>query len=162
MTKTIKLPEGDIVIGSKEEAFWNEIKENTKADIERLEKLLKFNRAIVKMAEEHMMKGGISMDDPTEKQLKFAKSLGIEKPEGFSKQALKEIISKKLEGQGKKTEAVTPKEPEKTYPYASKREFHLSPEQVRTNALDLAIKWATFLGDKELNILECAGECRFI
>lgn len=37
------------------------------------------------------------MTDPaTEKQINFAKSLGIETPEQFSKQALKELIDKKL------------------------------------------------------------------
>ena len=36
------------------------------------------------------------MEEATEKQIKFALSLGIEKPEQFSKLALKEIIDKKL------------------------------------------------------------------
>jgi len=48
----IKLPEGDVEIASKEEAFWTEIKESTEKDIERLEKLLKFQRAVVEFCEE--------------------------------------------------------------------------------------------------------------
>jgi len=35
----------------------------------------------------------------------------------------------------------------KAQPSASIKEFHLSPEQVNTNALDLAIKWKTTLGN---------------
>jgi len=36
------------------------------------------------------------MTDATDKQIKFAKSLGIENAEQFSKQALREMIDKKL------------------------------------------------------------------
>ena len=38
------------VAENKEEAFWIEVKDNTEKDIERLEKLLKFNQAILTMA----------------------------------------------------------------------------------------------------------------
>lgn len=38
-------------IVSKEEAFWLEIKESTKNDIDRLEKLLKFQKEVMWMAE---------------------------------------------------------------------------------------------------------------
>lgn len=37
------------VIVSKEEAYWAEVKENTEKDIERLERLLKFQNAILEM-----------------------------------------------------------------------------------------------------------------
>lgn len=38
------------------------------------------------------------MSEATEKQISFAKSLGIENPERYSKEALKEIISEKAGG----------------------------------------------------------------
>ncbi len=38
-------------IVSQEEAFWREIKESTENDIKRLEKLLKFQKAILAMVE---------------------------------------------------------------------------------------------------------------
>ena len=42
---------GDLGIkfGSKEEAYWTQIKEKTLAEIETLEKMLKFNKAILDM-----------------------------------------------------------------------------------------------------------------
>jgi len=45
------------------------------------------------------------MEDATEKQINFARSLGIEGSETFSKQALKELIDKKL----KEREVAKPK-----------------------------------------------------
>lgn len=40
-----------VKIGTKDEALFTELKENTKAQIEGLEKSLKVNREILKMAE---------------------------------------------------------------------------------------------------------------
>lgn len=37
---------------NKEEAYWLEIKKSTEEDIERLEKLLKFQKSVLKMCEE--------------------------------------------------------------------------------------------------------------
>jgi len=45
------------------------------------------------------------MEEPTEKQIKFAKNLGIEDPESFSKKALSEMIDRKT----KKKEGYEPK-----------------------------------------------------
>ena len=45
-------------IGTREEAFWTEIKESTFRDIERLEKLLKFQKEILKMAENKILEAG--------------------------------------------------------------------------------------------------------
>ena len=44
----MKKPFAKIV--SKEEAFWNEIKESSERDIERLERLLKFQKEILKLS----------------------------------------------------------------------------------------------------------------
>lgn len=41
-----------IKIGTKEEAFWKGIIEKTKKEIETLENMLTFNKAILKMAKE--------------------------------------------------------------------------------------------------------------
>jgi Mg2+ and Co2+ transporter CorA len=41
-----------IKIGTKEEAFWTDVAEKTEREIETLEKLLKFNKAILKMSKE--------------------------------------------------------------------------------------------------------------
>lgn len=40
----------DIKIGTKEEAFWTDVKEKTEREIETLEKMLKFNKAILEMS----------------------------------------------------------------------------------------------------------------
>jgi len=74
------------------------------------------------------------MTEATEKQIKFAKTLGITEPEQYSKETLRELIDKKV---GKAESK--PEETEKTQPQAFKREYHLTPEQVRTNALNSAI-----------------------
>lgn len=47
------------------------------------------------------------VEEATQKQISFAQSLGIENPENFTKEALKELISKKLDeksGNPKKTQ----------------------------------------------------------
>jgi len=47
-----KIPEDlGIKIVSKEEAYWTQIKEKTEIEIETLEKMLKFNKAILEMAQ---------------------------------------------------------------------------------------------------------------
>lgn len=43
----------------------------------------------------YIVKGG-KMEQATEKQISFARSLGIDNPESYSKQALKEVIDLKL------------------------------------------------------------------
>lgn len=43
-----------VKIASKETAFWTEIKESTERDIERLEKLLKFQKVIYELAKERL------------------------------------------------------------------------------------------------------------
>ena len=48
----IDIPEGEVEFVSKEIAYWQEIREKTKQEIERLNKLLKFNLAILEMAED--------------------------------------------------------------------------------------------------------------
>ena len=87
-------------------------------------------------------------EEATEAQIRFAYTLGIPEPASFSKQSLRELIDNSLKlkeakkngnGDVKKVEAEVV-QPFKTQPAGSKREFHLSPEQVRTNALDMAIR----------------------
>jgi len=39
----------DVKIVSKEEAFWTQIQEKTKAELESLNKMVKFNQAILEM-----------------------------------------------------------------------------------------------------------------
>ena len=64
--ETMELVEGTedlgLKIGTKEEAFWTEIKDKTEKEIETLEKMLKFNKAILDMARfrinDEKMKGG--------------------------------------------------------------------------------------------------------
>ncbi len=46
--------EATIEVVSKEEAFWTEIKENTEQDIEKLEKLLKFQKEILGLTERRL------------------------------------------------------------------------------------------------------------
>ena len=46
----------DIVIKSKEEAFWIDVKKNTKLTIEAFENKLKFERAVLEMCKIHLKK----------------------------------------------------------------------------------------------------------
>ena len=41
-------------IGTKEDKFWFDITEKTKEEIERLEKMLKFNKAILEMCKKKL------------------------------------------------------------------------------------------------------------
>lgn len=43
------------VAETEDEVFWQEIKDSTEADIKKLEKLLKFQKAIVKLAESNLL-----------------------------------------------------------------------------------------------------------
>lgn len=64
------------------------------------------------------------------------KKLSIPDPETYSKAGARAVIEHKLKqdaAEGKPAEA------EKIAPKPSGKEFHLSPEQVRTNALQAAI-----------------------
>ena len=87
------------------------------------------------------------MEQPSEKQIKYAQFLGIETPWEYSKQDLRAKIEEKVEGQKKTDEEMSnpvtyrPGEPKKVAQKAPMKEFHLSPEQVNTNALDLAVRW---------------------
>jgi len=50
--KSTEIPEDlGIVMKSKEEAYWIQIKEKTEKEIEMLENMLKFNKAILEMSE---------------------------------------------------------------------------------------------------------------
>jgi len=46
----------DVKIGTEEEAFWNDIKQKTKQEISSLEKMLKFNKAILEMCQKKCKK----------------------------------------------------------------------------------------------------------
>lgn len=74
------------------------------------------------------------MEQATPKQIEFAKQLGIDNPEKYDKQALRGLIDVKL-GERDKGKG-------KTQPEAPKAEksYHLTPEQVRYNALDIALR----------------------
>lgn len=87
------------------------------------------------------------MEEPSEKQIAFAKKLGIDNPEQFTKKALSELISKKADKQPEKTEKIDEKYPvAQEYP---KKGYHLTPEQVRTNAMEFAFKWRETLKGSE-------------
>ena len=87
------------------------------------------------------------VEEATEAQIKFANQLGIQNPASFSKAALRELIDMNLKqkngsgniGDGEQIVDAPIVQPGKTQPTSPKREFHLSPEQVRTNALNAAI-----------------------
>jgi hypothetical protein len=77
------------------------------------------------------------MTEPaTEKQLETMRKLGIPISMNLTKQEGIRIIGNKID----ELNADKPKTPEKKAQNGSGKEFHLSPEQVRTNAVDLAIR----------------------
>lgn len=85
----------------------------------------------------------------TEKQIEFAKKLGIKNPETYSKGTIRELIDKAIaEREGKKpedkVEIVKMNEPK-----ASNGGFHLSPEEVRCRALEMAFSFNKELGQLE-------------
>lgn len=45
-----------IKIGTKQDVFWRNVKEKTEQEIESLENMLRFNRAILAMVEEKFIK----------------------------------------------------------------------------------------------------------
>lgn len=92
------------------------------------------------------------MEQATQKQIKFAENLGIEAPEKYDKAALRGLIDVKL----KERDGFKPKEQEKTQPEAPKSEktYHLTPEQVRFNALDIALRRSPTTLDAEKLIEE--------
>ena len=82
-------------------------------------------------------------EQPSEKQIKYAMFLKIENPSSCSKAELRKLIDEKLNEDESK-----PKEEVKTSQSGSKQElscstrsgtYHLTPEQVRSNALNCAI-----------------------
>jgi len=94
------------------------------------------------------------MEPATEKQINFARKLGIENPEMYDKQALRGLIDVKTKG--------NPNPAPRTQPEASKpssdpytgymeaknaKSYHLTPEQVKTNALEAAQRWYPTLAD---------------
>ena len=87
------------------------------------------------------------MEPATEKQINFARKLGIENPEMYDKQALRGLIDVKTQNR--------PNQVPKAQPEASKPEnkdftgksYHLTPEQVKTNALEAAQRWYPTLAD---------------
>ena len=85
------------------------------------------------------------MEPATQKQIEFARKLGIESPEKYDKQAIRGLIDVKIadrdKGKPEKMQPEAPKGPERTY--------HLTPEQVRTNALEAAQRWYPELQDSE-------------
>ena len=116
----------------------------------------------------------------TEKQIEFAKKLGIQGTERLTKHTVRELIKAKLEeGNGDQkyskagytpstTDAVeyTSKfgAPVEKVPYTiehegsppplkTTKEYHLSPEQVRSNALASAIEQGEHLNMKELLLM---------
>lgn len=62
----------NIKIGSKEESFWTDVKESTQSEIDKLEKLLKFNKGVLWLAEmkvkESSRKGGDGINRCKEEQ----------------------------------------------------------------------------------------------
>ena len=79
------------------------------------------------------------MEPATQKQIEFAKRLGIENPEKYDKQALRGLIDVKIGERPKQTEKT---QPEASFtPKSSDKTYHLTPEQVKTNALEAAQRW---------------------
>ena len=78
------------------------------------------------------------MEQATQKQIEFAKKLGIENPEKYDKQALRGLIDVKVQEQPKKVSQDSSKG-EYNSNKNQIREYHLTPEQIRTNACDLAL-----------------------
>jgi len=76
----------------------------------------------------------------TEKQIEFALKLGIKAPEQYSKGTLRELIDKaKTEKFGKAEEKpILTEKPGQKAPYGV---FHLSPEEVRCRALEMAMQF---------------------
>ena len=88
--------------------------------------------------------------EATQKQIEFAKSLGIKNAEQFSKEALKELISQNLS-------AKDTTKPEKTPQKAPESKYHLTPEQVRSNALMAAFRHIELFGnEQEAELLKIA------
>ena len=83
--------------------------------------------------------------EATPKQIEFARKLGIEKPENFTKEALREIIDQKV--------AQRPAEAPKTYQKdpESVKSYHLTDEQIRTNACELAFKALDVIDESKLD-----------
>jgi len=52
-----------IKVGSKEEAYWSEVVDNATSQVEDMEKALKFQKAVLDMAKDKLLKGGIDNDN---------------------------------------------------------------------------------------------------
>jgi hypothetical protein len=74
------------------------------------------------------------MTEATQKQIEFAQKLGIESPQSFTKEALRELIDKKIAERDKDKPKSAENAPR------SEKTYHLTPEQVRYNALDIALR----------------------
>ena len=87
------------------------------------------------------------MTEATEKQVKFATSLGIDNPIQYSKEALKELIAIEVDKREDKIDS-TPQKPGKVVETSPKGGYHLTPEQVNTNALEIAINFNALIENK--------------
>ena len=81
-------------------------------------------------------------EQATQKQIEAIQKLKLHAtPWTLSKKEAWSIMDNHFKGSEKPNVPVErPGEPVKTQPRAPTKEFHLSPEQVRTNALEIAIK----------------------
>lgn len=82
------------------------------------------------------------MEPATQKQIEFARKLGIENPEKYDKQALRGLIDVKI---GEQSKAPVKAQPEAFK--GSEKTYHLTPEQIKTNALEAAQRWYPTLAD---------------
>jgi len=74
------------------------------------------------------------MEQATPKQIEFANQLGIEAPEKYDKAALRGLIDVKLGERDKNKPKTQPEAPK------GEKSYHLTPEQVKYNALDIALR----------------------
>ena len=81
------------------------------------------------------------MTEATEKQINFAKQLGIKAPENFTKEILRELIDK-TKNERDKIKNIEKAQPEipKEQILPIKQEYHLSIEECRARALESAIE----------------------
>lgn len=49
MSETIKLAEGDVVIGTKQERYWLNLKERIERDLEEAKNMIKLDKEIIKV-----------------------------------------------------------------------------------------------------------------
>lgn len=87
------------------------------------------------------------MTEPaTEKQKKFMDDLKIPYSQRVTKQEAKQLIQQKLDNGDSKKESEVPE-------IGIIEQFHLSPEQVASNALETAFKWQRYQQDDNIDNL---------